>query len=403
MHSSNQPFNKNRIIVILGILMAIGPFSVDTYLPGFPEIAQGLRTDISLVGLSLTSYFIGIALGQLVYGPLSDRFGRRKPLIAGLLIYLVASIGCVFVPNVYWLIGLRFLMALGACSGMVASRAVVRDLFPVHEIAKVFSMLTLVMGIAPIIAPTIGGLIVTFFGWRYIFVLLTLIAAFILFTVYRYLPESKGKDHSVSLHPVKILEGYLLLFKNKTFLVFAIASGCASASLFSYISASPFVYMNLFGISESMFGWIYGLNAFALISASQFNRFWLDKKSSRQITVITLSLQLLSAVFVVISLTAGLFYVVIMIFVFIYLFWLGFLNPNTNALALEPFSQNAGIASAMLGSFQMVFGATASALVSILYNGTAMPMAVLMVAFSFVGLAAVLTYKYAIDKTAKVV
>ena len=393
MNSSNQSFNKNRIIVILGILMAIGPFSVDTYLPGFPEIAKGLGTDISLVGLSLTSYFVGIAIGQLGYGPLADRFGRRKPLLWGLTIYLLASIGCIFAPTIYWLIGLRFLMALGACSGMVTSRAVVRDLFPVHEIAKVFSMLTLVMGIAPIIAPTIGGIIVTFFGWRYIFVLLTLIAAVILFTVYKYLPESRGKDHSVSLHPVKILEGYLLLFKNKTFLVFAIASGCASASLFSYISASPFVYMDLFGIRESVFGWIYGLNAFALISASQFNRFWLDKKSSRQITVRTLSLQLLSAVFIIISLTAGLFYIFIMVLVFIYLFWLGFLNPNTNALALEPFSKNAGSASALLGSFQMVFGATASALVSIFFNGTAMPMAVLMVAFSLIGLIAVVTYR----------
>lgn len=392
---------KSKTIVTLGILMAIGPFSIDTYLPGFPAIAESLGTDISNVGLSLTSYFIGISLGQLGYGPITDRFGRKKPLIIGLIIYLLSSIGCVFAPTIYWLIGLRFLMALGACAGMVASRAIVRDLFPIQEIAKVFSLLTLIMGVAPIIAPTIGGIIVALLGWRYIFVLLTLIAAFIIFAVYKYLPESKGADTSVSLHPINISKEYILLFKNKTFLLFGVACGCASASMFSYISASPFVYMNLFGISESMFGWIYGLNAFALISASQFNRYWLEKKSSKQITLITLLLQLLSAVFIIISITAGLTYFIIMVLIFIYLFWLGFLNPNTTALALEPFSKNAGSASALLGSFQMVFGAAASVLVSVFYNGTAMPMAVLMAVFSLWGMLSVLAHKFTIGKLEK--
>lgn len=379
-----------RIILVLGFLTAIGPFSIDAYLPGFPAIAKDLNTDIEHVGLSLTSYFIGISFGQLFYGPVLDRFGRKKPLITGLIIYIISAIGCAFSPSIYSLVAFRFLLALGGCVGMVASRAVVRDLFSARETAKVFSLMMLVMGIAPILAPVLGGMIVTAAGWRYIFALLLIVAALITLIIFRFLPETKEPDTAVSFHPFKIAKGYFSLFRNRTFFVYAVASGAASAALFSYISDSSFVFIQLFGISETMFGWIYGINAMALISASQFNRYWLSKKGSREITTITLILQFAASVFLIFFVTAGFSHIIIMIMIFIYLFWLGFLNPNTAALALEPFKKNAGTASAMLGSFQMVFSAAASALVSIFHNGTPLPMAVFMMIFSVMGLAAVL-------------
>ncbi|MGE5682096.1 MAG: multidrug effflux MFS transporter [Bacillota bacterium] len=379
-----------RIIFTLGFLTAIGPFSIDAYLPGFPSIASDLKTDIEHVTLSLTSYFIGISFGQLFYGPVFDRYGRKKPLIAGLVIYMASSVGCALSPSIYTLVAFRFLLALGGCVGMVASRAIVRDLFPISEIAKVFSMMMLVMGVAPIVAPVLGGLIVTSLGWRFIFVLMLTVAALITFVIIKFLPESKEADHSVSFHPFKLVSGYFSLFRNRTFFVYSVASGAASAALFSYISDSSFVFIQLFGISETLFGWIYGLNAMALISASQFNRLWLSRKSSRQITTVTLSLQFAASVLLVASVIMNLNYLIIMILIFIYLFWLGYLNPNTTSLALEPFAKNAGVASAMLGSLQMVFGAAASAFVSFFHNGTPLPMSAFMMIFSILGLSAVL-------------
>lgn len=382
--------NRTKIILILGFLTAIGPFSIDAYLPGFPSIALDLKTDIEHVAFSLTSYFIGISFGQLFYGPILDRFGRKKPLITGLFIYILAAVGCAFAPSIYTLVSFRFLLAIGGCVGMVASRAVVRDLFPVYETAKVFSMMMLVMGVAPILAPVLGGLIVASAGWRFIFVLMIAVAASISFVIIRFLPETKQSDSSISFHPFHIVKGYFSLFRNRTFFVYAIASGAASAALFTYISDSSFVFMQLFGISETLFGWVYGINAMALISASQFNRLWLSKKSSRQITAVTLSLQLSASILLIIFVILNVNYLLIMGLIILYLFWLGFLNPNTTALALEPFHANAGSASAMLGSLQMVFGAAASALVGIFHDGTALPMSIFMMLFAVVGLSAVL-------------
>lgn len=390
-----------KIIYVLGFLTAIGPFSIDAYIPGFPEIAKDLGTDIEHVTLSLTSYFIGISLGQLFYGPILDRFGRKKPLLAGLFIYMASAIGCAFAPSIFILIAFRFLLALGACVGMVASRAVVRDLFSPHETAKVFSMMMLIMGVAPILAPVLGGFIVASAGWRYVFLLMLIASGLMTFLINRFLPETKAADPTVSFHPVKLVSGYFSLFRDRTFLVYALASGAASAALFSYISDSSFIFIQLFGIPESYFGWIYGLNAMALISASQFNRLWLSKKTSRQITSVTIGIQFLASIILVTCVLMNVYYMIVMLLIFFYLFWLGFLNPNTTALALENFKKNAGTASAMLGSMQMVFGAAASAFVSLFHNGTALPMAAFMMIFSVLGMAAIL-YDHLMLKRVKI-
>ncbi|MDX5421933.1 MAG: multidrug effflux MFS transporter [Hymenobacteraceae bacterium] len=366
---------QNKIILILGALAALGPFAIDMYLPGFPAIAKDLRTDISHVALSLTSYFIGISVGQLIYGPLVDRFGRKKPLVIGLSLFVAASLGCALAPGVEWLIGLRLLLALGGCAGMVASRAVVRDVFPVKDIPKVFSTLVLVMGVAPIVAPTIGGFVTASFGWRYIFVVLSAIGALVLLIVGLLLPESKGADPTLSLKPKRVLGDFIGVLKEPVFLTYAIAASTAQAGLFAYITGSPFVFMEIFGLSETHYGWAFGLNAFGFIAGSQVNRLALKRSTSEQVTFTAGTVQFSAGILLLLGNYLGFLNADgSLLLIFFYMFSLGFISPNATALALAPFARNAGSASALMGSFQMAMGALASALVSTLHNNTAIPM-----------------------------
>lgn len=386
---------QNIIILILGALAALGPFAIDMYLPGFPAISQDLNTDISHVTLSLTSYFIGISVGQLIYGPLVDRFGRKKPLLIGLSLFVVAAVGCAFVPTVEWLIALRLLLALGGCVGMVASRAVVRDVFPVQEIPRVFSMLMLVMGVAPIIAPTIGGFVTAHWGWRYIFVVLAGIGLTVLLLISFLLPESKGADPSLSLKPKRVLGDFMSVLGNPVFLTYAFAASTAQAGLFAYITGSPFVFMEIFGLSETQYGWVFGMNAFGFIAGSQFNNLMLRKRTSAQITQSAGAVQFAVGVVLLLGNYAGFLSVPgSLILIFCYLFCLGILTPNASALALAPFARNAGSASALMGSAQMAIGAIASAIISTFHNGTAIPMVSVMAGTTVISLSLLLGFRH---------
>lgn len=374
---------QNIVILILGAIAALGPFSIDMYLPGFSAIAEDLNTDVASVGLTLTSYFIGISVGQLIYGPLVDRYGRKKPLLIGLSIYLLAALGCAFSPNIDWLIALRLILALGGCVGMVASRAIIRDIFPVNETARVFSTLLLVMGIAPIIAPTIGGYVISTLGWKYIFIILSAISAALIFVVYSSLAETKEFDGSVSLKPLRVAKSYIKVLKNKEFLIFSIAGSITMAGMFTYITGSPFVLMEIYGFSETEFGWIFGLNAFGFIVGSQVNRAWLRKRSTENITNISAVILFAIGLTVVLAKAADVLSSSLLLsLLFFFLFFLGFLNPNTTALALEPFTKNAGVASALIGSLRMFSGAVASALISFFFDGTEFPMIAIMLGCS---------------------
>lgn len=366
-----------RIIITLGSLIGLNPFSIDMYLPGFASIAASLSTDVATVGLSLASFFAGICIGQLFYGPIMDRFGRKKPLLIGLSTYLIASIGCAFVTTVEQLIFLRFLQALGGCAGMVASRAMVRDIFPASENAKVFSLLILVMGVAPIIAPAIGGLIVTTLDWHAIFVVLALITAAVMFAVWKFLPESRGSDKTVSLHPVKVLIEYVRVTKNPRFMLYTFAMSFATAALFGYITSSPFIFMELYGLSEFQYSTAFSLCAFCLIAGSQVNRFLLKRMTDAQIASRTSVLFLLASLILT---TAFLITIPPLVFVLVcigsFMFLLGIMNPNTSALAITSVSHNIGMASALTGFVQMGLSAVMAGLVSGLSDGTAKPMAI---------------------------
>ena len=363
------------MILILGMLTAIGPFSIDMYLPGFPAIAADLQTTVARVGLSLSSFFIGISLGQLLYGPLLDRFGRKKPLYLGLSIYLLASISCAFSTSVNALIILRLLQALGGCAGMVAARAMVRDIFPVEENAKIFSLLMLVVGVSPIIAPTAGGYVTAAFGWQSIFIILAVMSAFTLMAVHFALPESRKPDHSISLLPAPIIKSFLSVFKEPQFYTYALTGSIAAAGLYAYIAGSPHVFMELFKVTQRQYGWIFAAVALGLITCSQLNSLLLRKFTSEQIIPIALFFQSLAGLtlffgtmFHLLSLLSTIF------FILIFLSCQGFTFPNSSALSMAPFSRNAGTASALMGCIQLAVGALTSALVSVLTNKTALPM-----------------------------
>jgi DHA1 family bicyclomycin/chloramphenicol resistance-like MFS transporter len=382
-----QPTPKNGLLIlILGLLTAIGPLSIDMYLPGFSVIAADLNTSIEMVGYSLSSFFVGICVGQLLSGPLLDRFGRKKPLYVGLVIYILASVGCGLSDSVEMLIGFRFLQALGGCVGMVAPSAVVRDSFPVEQSARVFSMLILILGVSPILAPTLGGFIVTGWGWKPVFFVLAGITLLILITVIVALPETKQPDPNYSLHPKAILGNFFEVIKNRQFMTYAMAGNTVSAGLFAYLAGSPFVFMEMHGVSQQAYGWIFGLIAAGLITASQINNLILKKHKSERILRTVITVQVILGI---IMWTGSWFHIFnlysLIIIMMLFLSCQGFIFPNAAAMAMAPFTRHAGSAAALMGAIQMALGAFASALVSIFFNETIMPMVSIMVVFCLTG------------------
>jgi len=378
------------LILILGLLTAIGPLSIDMYLPAFPSIAKGLNTSVSTVMLSLSSFFVGISFGQLLYGPLLERFGRKTPLYFGLTLYAISSLACATAMSVETLIIFRFLQALGGCVGMVASRAMVRDLFEVKDNAKVFSTLMLVVAVSPIIAPTLGGYISANFGWRYIFWILIIVIGLIIAGIYWLLPESKKPDPNYSLKPKSILSGFAVIIKNPQFGVYTFTGAVAYAGLYAYISGSPYVFMEVFKVTEQHYGWIFAIVAAGLIGASQLNSLFLKKYKSEQIIKWALTFQGVIGVLLVSTSIFGfseLYSTIVLVFLF--LCCQGFLFPNASALSMAPFGHNAGNASALMGFIQMSVGALMSAMVSVLHNESTLPMTGVM---AFCTLSASLIY-----------
>jgi MFS transporter, DHA1 family, multidrug resistance protein len=370
---------RSTLILILGLLSAIGPFSIDMYLPGFPAIAADLNTTVDSVAYSLSSFFIGICIGQLICGPLLDRYGRKLILYVGLVIYIAASVACAMSDTVEMLIGFRFLQALGCCVGMVAPSAIVRDIFPVKENVKIFSLLILILGVSPIIAPTVGSYLITAFGWKYVFILLAIIAALLLVAVIFLLPESKQPDPSMSLRPKNILVNFKFVLKQPQFFTYAFSGAIAAAGLFAYLAGSPFVFMKIFKMSEQQYGWIFGLIAAGLITCSQLNNVMLRKFSSGQIIRTVLVVQSIIGLLLCIGSYVDWLNLYSTIFlIFLFLAGQGFSFPNSAALSMAPFTKEAGSASALMGAMQMGFGAIASALVGMINNGTTLPMLAVM-------------------------
>jgi MFS transporter, DHA1 family, multidrug resistance protein len=389
-------------ILLLGLLSTIGPFSIDMYLPGFPAIADNLNTTVNQVSYSLSSFFVGICVGQMIFGPLLDRFGRKKPLYVGLVLYIAASIGCAFSNTIEALILFRFLQALGGCAGMVAPRAIVRDVFPVEESAKIFSMLILVIAVSPIIAPTVGSFFITAFGWHSVFIVLAVVTALLLAAVIFFLPESKGPDPAFSLKPKPITSSFLRVSKEPQFYTYALTGAVSSAGLYAYLSGSPFVFMQLYGANEQQYSWIFALIAIGLICSSQLNNLLLRKHTSAQIIHTVLIIQTITGLLLATGTIAGLLGLYgTVFFIFLFLSCQGFSFPNSSALSMAPFTREAGSASALMGALQMGVGAVASAMVGLFFNNTALPMTGVMACCAFIALVVLSIGRHKISHKAK--
>ena len=368
-----------KLILILGWLTALGPFSIDMYLPGFAGIAKDLNTSVANVSMTLSSYFIGISAGQLLYGPLLDRFGRKRPLFIGLIVYILASLGCVFVTDIDTFIGLRFVQAVGSCAATVASVSMVRDLFPVKDIPKVFSMLMLVVGLSPMLAPTIGGYITADYGWHTVFFILMCMGIVILFASQIVLPNTYLPDTSISLKPRPIITNFIKIIKEPQFYTYAFAGAIAFSGLFTYVAASPIVFMDIFKVDAKTYGWIFAFMSLSFISASQVNSLLLRKfKSEQMIFGALISQTFIVILFLILSINDLLDLYGTIIMLFLFLACLGISNPNTAGLTLAPFARNAGSASALMGAIQLGLGAFVSFAVGIFVDNSVVPMVIIM-------------------------
>jgi DHA1 family bicyclomycin/chloramphenicol resistance-like MFS transporter len=371
--------NKHLITLILGMLATISPFAIDFYLPAFSQIADALGTNTARISLSVSSYFIGMALGQLVYGPLLDRFGRKAPLYIGLSIFIFASLACTLSHSVEVLITLRFIQALGGSVAGVASMAMVKDFFPLDQEPRIFAMLILTIGLSPLLAPSIGGFVATAFNWKFVFVLLALIALFAMIIVFLFLPEGQQPDRSVTLQIKPMAKTYLSILSNTQFLTYTLAGSLSFASLFIYVAGSPIVFMDLFHLSKEAYGGIFAFLSIGFIGASQLNIFLVKKFSSASIFRFALRLQVLTGiVFVVIAWNGWMDLNLTVLMLFIFLSCVGLINPNASALALAPFTNNIGSAAAMMGCSQIGIAAIASVAVGMFDATSVLPMVISM-------------------------
>ncbi len=379
-NSRKMKFYHPVLIFILGCLAAISPLSIDIYLPGFINIAKDFATTVDRVSSSLSAFLIGVAVCQLFYGPLLDKFGRKPPLVAGLIFYCLTSIGCMISQNLNMFIFFRFLQAVGCCVAMVAPTAIIRDVFPVKENAKVLSMMVLILGVSPIFAPTIGSFVLTVSSWRVLFAIMGGFGLSALTAVMFIFKESKSPDKTVLLNPGKIVQTYIQIFKNQRFYPFALAAAFASGGFFSYLAGSPFVLMKIFAVGQKNFGILFGSIAFGLILCSQLNNLLLKKYASERILKAALLVQTIIGLLLFV-LSNFHYQNLYSFFVLTFLFvgCLGFIFSNATALSIAPFEKEAGSASALLGSLQMGAGALVSSILSVISNGTTKPMILLMV------------------------
>lgn len=367
-----------RTLLILGALCAFGPLAIDFYLPSFPTLAQQFATDVEHIQLSLAAYFVGIALGQLFYGPLADRFGRRVPLLVGVALFALGSLACAIAPSLEWLIAARFVQALGGCAGMVITRAVVRDLCDPLASAKVFSQLVLVMGLAPILAPLGGGLLLNTLGWPWIFHSLAIFATLCLLAVLRWLPETRPQE----LPPAPLSGAfgqYRALLGNAPFMGYSLAGGVAMAGMFAYIAGSPFVFIELYGVPAEHYGWLFGSNAAGFVIMAQVNA-RLVRAGGPAVWLRRVVLVYLSSGLCLLALAwwrpEQLWPLLVPLFICVAS--LGCLLPNATACAMAGQGRHAGSASGLLGSMQFTVAASASALVAFLHDGSAVPMALVI-------------------------
>lgn len=367
---TNTPFKKSLVIWILGSLSTVSPFAIDLYLPAFSEIGRTFHTTTARVSFTVASYFIGMALGQVLYGPLLDRFGRKRPLYAGLILFMLASGGCIAAESIEQLMLFRFVQALGGSVAWVTAVALVRDLFAPEENSRIFSLLVLILGVSPLFAPTVGGFIATLWGWQAVFIALIAIAAIVLTASWRFLPAGLPADRTVSLHLGPILETFGRIVREPQFFTYAFSGAFSFATLFIYVAGSPAIFMDHFRINATQYGILFALLSVSFITTSQLSILLTNRFGPQRVYGYALKAQLvISVAFFAAALFDLLNLYSTFAFFFCCLACIGLTNPNATALSLAPFTRNVGSASALLGFTQIGISALSSSGVGFLAHG----------------------------------
>lgn len=378
-------------IMLLALLTALGPLSIDMYLPALPQMAHDFGVSTQMVANTLPAYFFGLAVGQLVYGPLSDRIGRKKPLYFGLALYAVASLFCVLATNEWGLIAARILQALGGCVGVVMARAAIRDRLDVQGSAQAFSSMMIVMGLAPILAPMIGAWILIWFPWQAIFIALSIVGAICWLCVHFFFKETLAIDKRLKLSPYQVVTLYGAIFKDASFRLPMFAGCLTGAALFCYISSAPAVFMDQYGLNQQEFAYAFGLNAFGIMLMSSLNK---HLTSRVEITKRLKAGSLVQVTGAIIVFIAGLIPAaplwLVMVGLFLAISGIGLTGPNAMALAMSKQGARAGTASAIMGSMQFACGLLGGVLLNFLIWSASLNMGVMMVLFTLSGFVVVL-------------
>jgi DHA1 family bicyclomycin/chloramphenicol resistance-like MFS transporter len=391
---TRAPSRRDRfqLFAVLGALSALGPLSIDLYLPAFPVLSRDLGSSAAGIQLTLTACLVGLALGQLFLGPLSDVLGRRRPLLVGLAVYAAASVVCALSDSATSLVVARFLQGLAGAAGVVISRAVVRDLYAGSAAARFFSRLMLVVGLAPILAPVLGAELLRFTPWPGLFWVLGVVGVLLMVAIAFGLPETLPRERRRSGGLADTARTYVALARDRAFMGYALSGGLAFAAMFAYIAGSSFVFQDVYGVSPQVYALLFGLNALGLTAVSQVNGRLVDRVAPR--TLLRLGLLITAAggllhLAAVATDVGGLPAIGAALFVVVS--GLGFVMPNSTALALADHPEAAGTASALLGAIQFVVGAAAAPLVGAFAGGTPMPMAVVIAASGLLALIALMT------------
>ncbi|MBF8154653.1 multidrug effflux MFS transporter [Exiguobacterium sp. s91] len=366
------------LILILGSLAALGPLSIDMYLPAFPDMSRSFDASASLIQLSLTACMLGMALGQLIVGPLSDVRGRKRPLMVALLAYLLASLACAMAPTIEVLIALRFIQGAAGASGIVISRAIVRDLFDGPELTRFFAALSLVNGTAPILAPVIGGQLLRFGDWHFVFYLLAILSTMMLLAVALRLPETLPLDRRVEGNLTTTLKTFGRLLTDRVFIGYAFAQAFVMGAMFAYISGSPFVLQNIYGASPQQFSFLFGLNGIGIILAAQIAGRLAGRVDSERLMRISLTIVASASILLFLALTLTDQLIFVMIPLFFVVSSVGLISTLGFTLAMQNYGATAGSASALLGLLPMLVGSLVSPLVGIMGEQSAVPMGLII-------------------------
>jgi DHA1 family bicyclomycin/chloramphenicol resistance-like MFS transporter len=370
-----MPSTFLRNAIVLGLLTAIGPFAIDMYLPALPAISAGLNASTSATQATLMAFFVAFGICQIAYGPVSDMYGRKPPLYAGLCLFVAGSIGCVFCPTIGWLIGFRFVQGIGASAVMVIPRAVIRDLHTGLEATRLMSLVMLVFSVSPILAPLIGSALIVPFGWRAVFVAIAIAAGLGLLLVAFVLPETRPSHQRIGSGLRSMLAGYSFLLQDRRFLALTFIGAFGMASFFAFLASSSFIYIDHFGLTPTQYSMAFAVNAIGFIGASQFSAHLARRFGVSRVILTAVAIYTAMAVLLFATTAAGVTNLAVLItLLFLAFAWLGLVIPSTMVLALEDHGPIAGMASALAGTLQMLTGAAIIALVSRVFDGTALPM-----------------------------